>query len=569
MAHDGHSEHTPDRKGDGAAAAPAPAAARKQKGIKRGPIRDNLEAFGVAILAAVLLKYFAIEAYQIPTSSMQPTLMGCAEAGVFDRILVDKIRYEFTDPQRWDVTVFRYPLQKNQNYVKRCVGMPGDVLHIGGGNLYQVDESGRQRRYRVLRKPDRIQHGLWKEVHPRRAEVRGDPRWIGSALRASPGSSWNENAGVLAADLQSGLPRRVVFQDDLDGGMVNRVWDGYPVAIAQAMRERHFAGPNLLEIVPDVKFAVELVPAGTLDEIAFEIDVVRPGRDRVVFALEIKAGQGRLLVRTGEGRSEALASPAFPCPVDRPVELGFEHRDDELAVTRDGAELQRLDVGAHHCREGCEITGSQDPQRGPRVDAGIVLRGQGRVELRDLRIWRDLHYTARPFLPPDHLIRVPDDHYFMMGDNTLQSVDSRGWTAIKVGVMPDGTMVPPDTPGARVVRGNKRPMPSDIPPDRDETPVAIPSRNTVVMIDEYGEILRLRTGIGASYGSKGDQGEARIVFEPIGSSDGRQDWSPPEEWEPFVPRRDVQGRALAAFWPFPPLSWLLQPKASNRLGWIR
>ena len=39
-----------------------------------GPIRTNLEAFGVAILAAVLLKWFCLEAYQIPTSSMQPTL---------------------------------------------------------------------------------------------------------------------------------------------------------------------------------------------------------------------------------------------------------------------------------------------------------------------------------------------------------------------------------------------------------------------------------------------------------------------------------------------------------------
>jgi len=93
------------------------ATASKRKGLKRGPIRDNLEAFGVAILAAVLLKWFCIEAYQIPTSSMQPTLMGSSEASVYDRILVDKIRYEITEPQRWDVAVFRYPLQKNQNYV--------------------------------------------------------------------------------------------------------------------------------------------------------------------------------------------------------------------------------------------------------------------------------------------------------------------------------------------------------------------------------------------------------------------------------------------------------------------
>ena len=79
-----------------------------------GPIRVNLEAFGVAILAAVLLKWFCLEAYQIPTSSMQPTLMGDQASQVFDRILVDKLLQTFREPKRWDITVFRYPLQKNQ-----------------------------------------------------------------------------------------------------------------------------------------------------------------------------------------------------------------------------------------------------------------------------------------------------------------------------------------------------------------------------------------------------------------------------------------------------------------------
>ena len=56
-----------------------------------GPIRYNLEAFGVAILGAVLLKWFCIEAFAIPTSSMQPTLMGSFEAGIYDRLLVNKL----------------------------------------------------------------------------------------------------------------------------------------------------------------------------------------------------------------------------------------------------------------------------------------------------------------------------------------------------------------------------------------------------------------------------------------------------------------------------------------------
>ena len=107
-----------------------------KKPILVGPIRHNLEAFGVAILAAVLLKWFCIEAYQIPTSSMQPTLMGSVEANVHDRILVNKLIQTFRDPKRWDITVFKYPLQKNQNYVKRIIGLPGDEIVLANGMLW-------------------------------------------------------------------------------------------------------------------------------------------------------------------------------------------------------------------------------------------------------------------------------------------------------------------------------------------------------------------------------------------------------------------------------------------------
>src|SRR5690349_12021685 len=98
----------------------------KRKAPRRGALRDNCEAFAVAILMAVVLKYFCLEAYMIPTSSMQPTMMGEKSADVNDRILVDKARYEGFEVRRWDIVVFRYPIRQTQNYVKRCVGLPKD-----------------------------------------------------------------------------------------------------------------------------------------------------------------------------------------------------------------------------------------------------------------------------------------------------------------------------------------------------------------------------------------------------------------------------------------------------------
>jgi signal peptidase I len=527
---------------------------------KRGHIRDNLEAFGVAILAAVLLKYFAIEAYQIPTSSMQPTLMGSTEAGVFDRILVDKLRYTMFEPSRWDVAVFHYPLQKNQNYVKRILGMPGDVLHIGGGNVYQVTGSGDTRSYQVLRKPDRIQERLWKEIYPMRRRVRGDASVL-TSFSPSPRDKWSEDGDSLVVDCKE---RARVFLQDQDGGLKNRVWDGYSLAVSKSMRAMH-PQQEVLEIVPNAKFAATLVPEGRLDEFSFVIDVTRRNPlPHYVFALEVTAGQGRL--RVYRGSTVDAESQPFPCAVEpgHGTALAFAHRDDELTAWRDGKEVARLDVSKQDCREGCEL--KDDLDESARVSAKIELKGEGKVRIDDLHIWRDLHYTWRPFLDANNDIHVPPGHYYMMGDNTLQSVDSRGWTAIEVGVMPDGTLVPP-TPenkekGARVLLGNKRPVPTTQPPDRDETPVAIPSLHTIVMIDEFGEIWRLKSDISNAYGSADEKRNPTVMFRPVGAADGRDEWKPRELPVPFVPRGDIAGRALAVFWP-------LWPFGEQRLGFIR
>jgi signal peptidase I len=524
-----------------------------------GPIRYNLEAFGVAILGAVLLKWFCLEAFQIPTSSMQPTLMGSSEAGIYDRLLVDKLTPALREPQRWDVTVFGYPLQQNQNYVKRLVGLPGETLYIGGGNLYRVTLDGQKRTYEPLRKPERIQQDLWKEVYPARQLLHEGQKGLGGMLYGTPTAAWTEGAELgsftVALEPVAGRVYKLQFRDNVDGGFVDRVWDGYPTSTAQAIREK--AGMRECEIVPDARIAASVRPEKTVEELALEVEVRRPGQPMTTYALVVQSGKAKLTAQ--RGAEAAIESPSFvfELPPGVATEVAFAHLDDELIAWRDGEVAQRFDVSSHDCREGCEIQGGGTGATGDHAAAPqLRLRGSGKVQIEGLRIDRDLHYTKRGFAYAQDLIAIPEGKFFMMGDNTLQSIDSRGWTSIDIGRLADGTVVHPDeakkreAEGARVLRGNKRPMPASMQRDRDETPIVIRSKDALAMIDEFGEIHALKGR------AQVDEKTGEFTIEPPTTGDGQKSWQPPEDWHGFVKREHIRGRALVIFyrWPFPRLS---------------
>jgi len=83
----------------------------------------------VAAVLAILLRTFIIGPYKIPTGSMKPTFMEN------DKIFVDKISYRFNDPERGEIIVFKYPVDRKKDFVKRLAGLPGDEIEIRNGTL--------------------------------------------------------------------------------------------------------------------------------------------------------------------------------------------------------------------------------------------------------------------------------------------------------------------------------------------------------------------------------------------------------------------------------------------------
>lgn len=111
---------------------------RKWQGYKKSIRKESwlkwlvvelAETLLVALPLALLVRHFVIQTSVVPTPSMVPTVM------VGDRLFVNKYIYRFTDPERGDLVVFRLPGEEN-DWVKRCIGLPGEEITIKDGSVY-------------------------------------------------------------------------------------------------------------------------------------------------------------------------------------------------------------------------------------------------------------------------------------------------------------------------------------------------------------------------------------------------------------------------------------------------
>jgi len=102
---------------------------RISDGVKR-EIREWTESLIIALILALIIRTFVVQAFKIPTGSMTPTLL----AG--DRLLVNKFIYKFKEPQRGDIIVFRYPGDEKKDFIKRLIAVSGETVEIKAGDVY-------------------------------------------------------------------------------------------------------------------------------------------------------------------------------------------------------------------------------------------------------------------------------------------------------------------------------------------------------------------------------------------------------------------------------------------------
>jgi signal peptidase I len=309
-----------------------------------GGWRETIESIAMAIILALLFRGFVAEAFVIPTGSMAPTLMGrhkdvkCPEcsqwyktgassewdqdtnapSGTFvttttcpvcrytqrldlfnkpndrsfsgDRIIVSKFAYELGDPERWDVIVFKYPGGATINYIKRLIGLPGEIIKIGGGNIYAKKKDDQD--FQIARKPPGRLNSMLQLVDdsdhiPARLTKLGWPqRWQpwaeGGSDAAKEAATWQtENGGksytIDAQDKDAWLRYRHIVPTHEDWRMMME--DQLPPD-AKARRGSlitDFATYNAPQSIQQRRGPTANLEPGTYDESSYDPSLPGPG----------------------------------------------------------------------------------------------------------------------------------------------------------------------------------------------------------------------------------------------------------------------------------------------------
>jgi signal peptidase I len=180
--------------------------------------RNFIHEWSLNILILLFGTTTLVQAFIVPTPSMDTTVM------VGDHLLVDKLSYAppgsfsryllpYTDPKRGDIIVFRYPMDIQQNYVKRVMGVPGDHIRVVDKVVYLNGKP--------LTEPY-VQH-IFPNLEPYRDNFPGEPR----------GPVYDRAKQMLAEHVENGelvVPPDSYFAmgDNRDNSLDSRYWGFVP-----------------------------------------------------------------------------------------------------------------------------------------------------------------------------------------------------------------------------------------------------------------------------------------------------------------------------------------------------
>ena len=348
-----------------------------------------------------------------------------------DRIFVAKCVYQFTDPKRWDVVVFKNPIDPRINYIKRMIGLPGEEIEIIDGDVYADGK--------IARKPDGVQQELWMVVYdndyqPARPEQK---RFNGHAWSQPFVNDINEDGQVSKWNLSAEGP--AVFTLSSEPGQTNTIV--YDTSVGNDFRATYAydepAAYPYMPICSDlmVRFFVEKNYDGFVG-----VDMSKYGRryrGGVEGGLAGNMNSMVIAYYDDDGKIVELARNAVNQGLDGKTILRFANVDHQL-VLEYGDQKLVYDLG-----EDPDSLGERK-----KVMPRVSIFGGGQIKLSHVGIFRDIHYIEqdriRDSVTGDIIeegtraregrpLKLEDDQFFVLGDNSPASLDSRYWATSGLG----------------------------------------------------------------------------------------------------------------------------------------
>lgn len=385
-----------------------------------------------------------------------------------DRILVLKwpleTGIEALGPARWDVVVFKDPSDGETNFIKRLVGLPEEVLVILDGDVFtaplselsdetiaeldglrhQKFELRRRKRAGHLRSPS---EKVWKEL--------GEKLSVAPKTATAQASLWFPvyNHDFPPASNQSFQPRWTAARGEASG------WHAKSTRMVFRDRQTRedyivLAGKQITAVnaysiytgpappVGDHRVGFVLTPESNQGEV--QICLAKLGRD---FWATIRFDGTVALVRSRRNSPDestpAMTSHQLPSfSVGKPIAITFENVDYRLALYIDGKEvLSSSSDPADPSYYGPKINALRRQKRVPPAKPPRVYGAGGDFTIAHLNIERDVYYYNHrnfsiPWAPDggwgcaESPIMLRTDEFFMLGDNTAASKDSRLWDRV-------------------------------------------------------------------------------------------------------------------------------------------
>lgn len=438
---------------------------RKSKD-RAAEVANTFEWLITAFILAFVFRAFVMEAFRIPTGSMADTLKGahfrlrcrqcgykyeygfipsryrlqedsiphsrllrtyqarCPSCGNYqdvggampvangDRILVLKCIYQFFEPKRWDVIVFKNPTEPTINYIKRLIGLPGEKVQIIDGDIYING--------RISRKPPKVQNELWLPVYD------NDYQPVNPLIPSFNGHRWaqpfkfDDSSKWKIDETAPTLFRLDTPVDQIDTMVYNtNIGNDFRAAYAYGEVRHYDSLPYCSDLM--VRFYSNCAVSQGGVGIALS-----------KYQIEYEAWvdlTGKMVItqRRKNGASEVLAEKIIKSSeVNKSVFVKFANVDHQL-IFQFGDEELRYDIGPGP-RDAGEILGYIQPR--------VKILGSGKLTLSHVAIFRDIHYTDTKYMngpkvdraTEDNPFILNEDEFFVLGDNSPNSEDGRLWS---------------------------------------------------------------------------------------------------------------------------------------------